>query len=256
MRVSILGCSGGIGGGRHTTALLVDTDVLIDAGSGVAQLELAALARIEHLFLTHAHLDHILALPLLLDSSAGQRERPLVVHGLPEVLQVLRDCIFNWQVWPDFSRIPSPEAPFMTYAPLLPGETVRLGTRSFTPIPAHHTVPAVGYRLRGESSSLVFSGDTASHAALWDVVNDAHDLHHLIVETSFPDRLEAIARASRHYHPRALVADLARYRGHAPVWITHLKPGGEEEIMREILADAPAALSIAPLTQGQTLELP
>lgn len=254
MQLRVLGCSGGIGDGRHTTAFLVDDDILVDAGSGLTQLSREALAHIDHLFLTHAHLDHILALPPLLDSVAGDRQQALTVHALPEVIQVLKDCIFNWQVWPDFTRIPSPEAPFLRYAPLALGETVELNGRRVTAIPAHHTVPAVGYHLCGAQGSLIFSGDTDSHDALWEIANATDDLRHLIVETSFPNRLQTIAQAARHYCPASLVPDLARYRGHAPVWITHLKPGGEAEIMQEIARTAPTNLSVTALRQGQVLD--
>ena len=71
MQVQVLGCSGGIGDGRHTTSFLIDDDILLDAGSGVSRLSRAALARIDHVFITHSHLDHILSLPLLLDSVAA-----------------------------------------------------------------------------------------------------------------------------------------------------------------------------------------
>jgi len=52
MKVRILGCSGGIGG-RHlrTTSILVDSDILIDCGTGVADLSIAELAQIDHVFL-------------------------------------------------------------------------------------------------------------------------------------------------------------------------------------------------------------
>ena len=253
MQIRVLGCSGGIGDGRHTTSLLVDEDVLIDAGSGVTTLSRAALGQIDHLFLTHAHLDHVLALPLMLDSLAGEREHPLMVHALPEVVEVLKCSLFNWELWPDFTRIPTPEAPFMRYAPLAVGETVALGSRRITAIPAHHTVPAAGYLLNGGTGSLIFSGDTDSHDALWKIANETTDLEHLIVETSFPNSLERIAHASRHYCPRTLAADLARYTGKAQVWITHLKPGGEERIMQEIHQAAPKGLTIAALSQGQVL---
>lgn len=253
MQLTVLGCSGGIGDGRQTTALLVDDDILIDAGSGLTGLSRAALARIDHLFLTHAHLDHVLALPPMLDSVAADRAEPLVVHALPEVVEVLRNHLFNWQLWPDFTRIPTPEAPFMRYAPLAIGETVAVGRRRITAIPAHHTVPAVGYLLRGERGSLLFSGDTDSHDALWQVANETADLAHLIVEASFPNEMQAIARASRHYCPRTLAADLARYTGQAQIWITHLKPGGEAQIMHEIVQDAPRRLTIAALRQGQRI---
>lgn len=253
MEIRVLGCSGGIGDGRQTTSLLLDDDVLIDAGSGVTGLPRAALARIDHLFITHAHLDHVLALPPMLDSVAAERERALVVHALPEVVEVLRGHLFNWQLWPDFTRIPTTEAPFMRYAPLAVGETVELGSRRISAIPAHHTVPAAGYLLRGESGSLIFSGDTDSHDALWDIANDTPDLRHLIVETSFPNGMERLAHASRHYCPRTLAPDLAKYKGKAQIWITHLKPGGEAQIMQEIHQAAPAWLSVAALKQGQVL---
>ena len=48
MKLRILGCSGGIGGEHlRTTSLLVDDDVLIDAGTGVGDLPIADLARID-----------------------------------------------------------------------------------------------------------------------------------------------------------------------------------------------------------------
>jgi ribonuclease BN (tRNA processing enzyme) len=253
MQLRILGCSGGIGDGRHTTSFLVDEDILLDAGSGVTRLGYEELARIDHLFLTHTHLDHVLSLPTMMDSVGGERDRPLVVHALPEVIEILKQHLFNWQLWPDFSVVPSPEAPFLSYAPLTLGETVDVGGRRFTPIPARHTVPAAGYLVRGDAGSLIFSGDTASHDALWDIAGATPDLRHLIVEASFPDRLRELADLSRHYCPATLAPDLARLKGEAEVWITHLKPGGEAAIMDELLGAAPPGLFPRPLTQGQVL---
>jgi ribonuclease BN (tRNA processing enzyme) len=253
MKIRVLGCSGGIGEGRHTTSFLVDDDILVDCGTGVTTLSHAELCRIDHVFLTHSHLDHIASLPLMLDSVAGERSQALTLHGLPEVLQILRDHVFNWHIWPDFARIPSPEAPFLRYAPLRVGEPVKLGDRKITAIPAHHTVPAVGYLLGGGTGSLLFSGDTASHAGLWQVANDTSDLRHLIVECSFRDALADIAQASKHYCPKTLVPDLRKLSGKPQVWITHLKPGGEAEIMAE-LAQQGASFAKA-LGNGQVFEL-
>ena len=199
MKIKVLGCSGGIGDGHQTTSFLVDDDILVDAGTGVTRLSREAMVRIDHIFLTHSHLDHILCLPLLLDSVASERGHALVLHALPEVLGILKDHLFNWRIWPDFSRIPSADSPFLHYAPLDIGVPVHLGEREITAIPANHVVPAVGYLLHSRNGSLLFSGDTASHAALWDTVDEATDLKHLIVECSFPIAQENIAHASRHY---------------------------------------------------------
>src|SRR5262245_47603676 len=112
MRLRILGCSGGIGG-RHlrTTSMLLDDDVLIDGGTGVGDLGLTELARIDHVFLTHSHLDHIASIPLMIDTINHMRTHPLTVHALPATIEVLKQHVFNWSVWPDFTRIPSEDKP-------------------------------------------------------------------------------------------------------------------------------------------------
>jgi len=254
MHVRVLGCSGGVGGGRHTTSFLVDDDCLIDAGSGVMRLGLEELARIEHVFVTHAHLDHILSLPLLLDSVSGQRDRPIILHAAPETLAIMRGHVFNWLIWPDFNRIPNAEHPFLEYRSLVVGEPVRLGDREITAIPANHTVPAVGFRLRGRQASLIFSGDTASHDALWNLAAATEDLTDLIVETSFTNDQAALATLSKHYCPATLGPDLSRVSSDIRLWISHLKPGQEDAILAELNAANPARRSSA-LREDQCFEL-
>lgn len=83
MKLTVLGCDGGIGGARHTTCLKLGAHALIDAGTGLGSLSLAEMAAIDHVFLSHAHLDHVALLPLLVDSVGAARTRPLEVHGLP-----------------------------------------------------------------------------------------------------------------------------------------------------------------------------
>ena len=253
MKISVLGCSGGIGDDRHTTSFLIDDDILVDAGTGVMRLSIEALARIDHVFLTHSHLDHVLCLPLLLDSVAGRRGHALVLHAMPEVLEILKDHLFNWRIWPDFSRIPSADSPFLRYAPLEIGVPRCLGNREITAIPANHTVPAVGYLLRGAGGSLLFSGDTASHSRLWELADTTADMKHLIVECSFAKGQSDVALASKHYCPEALSIDLALMRPGPAVWISHLKPGGEDDIMVELDALVPGR--VQALQEGMVFDL-
>lgn len=254
MKIRVLGCSGGIGGERHSTSFLVDDDILVDAGTGVTRLDLAAMARIGHVFISHGHLDHILTLPLLLDSVGVGRAAPLVVHALPEVIEILKAHIFNWQVWPDFTRVPEGR-PFMRYEPLAIGRPVRLDGREITAIPARHGRPAVGYLLRGGAGSLIYSGDTAHNEELFAIANDTADLRHFIVEASFANDHHDIAEASDHYCPATLLPDLAGLKPGVPVWITHLKPGGEAAIMAELAAAGLPCGLPQPLRQDQVFEL-
>jgi ribonuclease BN (tRNA processing enzyme) len=254
MKLTILGCSGGIGSGRHTTCLKVDDDVLVDAGSGITTLDFEQLLKIDHVFLTHAHLDHVLGLPLLLDSVGDLRGSPLVVHALPEVLAVLSDHLFNWKLWPDFREIPSPDAPWLRFEPLGFGEALVLKGRSFRPLPVDHVVPACGLHVATAAGSLVFSGDTTHSDAFVAALNAIPDLRHLIIETSFENELSDVARSSKHHWPDSLAAELQGLRAQPEVWITHLKPGNESAIMNELREAAPAR-TLQPLLQGQVIEL-
>ena len=144
MKIRILGCSGGVGQGLRTTALLVDEDILIDAGSGVGDLTLDEMAAVRHIFLTHSHLDHISFIPLMLDSIFEQRGEPLVVHGQQATIEALQRHIFNWVIWPDFARLPTAEHPVLRYEVMTPGQVLNIGQRSFEMIPVEHAVPGVG----------------------------------------------------------------------------------------------------------------
>ena len=254
MKLTILGCSGGIGSGRHTTCLKVDDDILIDAGTGITTLSLDALLAIDHVFITHSHLDHVLGLPLLLDAVGEKRSTPLVVHALPEVLDILAADLFNWRLWPDFREIPSAEAPWVRFEPLPMGDSLVVGGRTFTPLPVNHAVPACGMRVATPAGSLVFSGDTTSSEAFVAALNAIPDLRHLIIETSFENELVEIARASKHHWPDSLAAELQRLTVRPEVWITHLKPGNEIAIMEELRLAAPD-WNLTALQQGQVITL-
>jgi ribonuclease BN (tRNA processing enzyme) len=235
MRLRVLGCSGGIGG-RHlrTTSFLVDSDVLIDAGTGVGDLTLAELSQIDHIFVTHSHLDHVTSIPFLVDTVGGMRSLPLVVHAARATIEILRNHLFNWAIWPDFSVIPTPNAPFLRYEEIEPGKPVTLTGRRITAIPARHTVPAVGYHLDSGAASLVFTGDTAPNDELWRVVNRIANLKFLIIETAFSNKERQLAEISRHLCPATLAEELAKLERSAEIFITHLKPGEIELTMQEI----------------------
>lgn len=253
MKLTVLGCSGGIGSGRQTTCFLLDDDILIDAGTGITTLSLEQLAKIDHIFLTHSHLDHVLGLPLLLDAVGDRRAKPVIVHALPDTLEILSEHLFNWKLWPDFREIPNAGNPWMRFQSLPLGSTVTLGKRILTSIPAHHTVPACGYKLSNAIRSLVFTGDTTRSDALMHTLNEMDDLSNLIIETSFENELRGIAMASMHHHPDSLTHELARLKSAPRIWITHLKPGNEIAILDELKQLIPNR-DIAPLEQGQVIE--
>ena len=267
MRVRVLGCSGAIAQGCRTTSFLLDDDVLIDAGTGVGDLSLNEMAAVNHVLLTHSHLDHVASLPLMLDAVAALRlaagAPPLQVHALPGTIDALKVHIFNNLIWPDFSAIPSADTPLMRFNAIDVGETLQVGGKHIEVLPAVHTVPAVGYAVDSASGHWVFSGDTERNPAFWQRVNQLK-VALLIIETAFSDREKELAKRSLHLAPSTLAEELDQIQcdRRFPIYITHTKPAETGLIMEEIRRfdqtpnrEADVRHDIRWLSAGQTFEL-
>jgi ribonuclease BN (tRNA processing enzyme) len=234
MKLRVLGCSGGVGNELKTTSLLIDDDILIDAGSGVGELTLDEMRKIRRVFLTHSHLDHFSFLPLLVDSIFPSIREPLIVHGQPVTLKALQDHVFNWTIWPDFAKLPTEDAPVMQYHPLSPGDFFDLGEgRKLEMIEVNHIVPGVGYRVECATGAFAFSGDTTTNDNLWNVLNGHDRLDLLLVEAAFANADIDLSKRSGHYTADLLAVDLKKLKHQPDVYITHNKPGHESLIMGE-----------------------
>ncbi|GMR08854.1 MAG: 3',5'-cyclic-nucleotide phosphodiesterase [Gammaproteobacteria bacterium] len=234
MKVRVLGCSGGIGVALNTTSILIDDDILIDAGSGLGTLSIEEMASIRHIFITHSHLDHVAFIPLLVDTIFDRIEEPIIIHAQEATLKALREHIFNWVMWPDFAELPHPDQPVLAYETLLPGDIVNIGERSFQAIPVNHVVPAVGYRVEQNGRAFAFSGDTTTNDTLWEKLNNHDNLEFLIIESAFADQDIKLCQLARHYCPSLLAEDIEKLRHKPGLYITHLKPGEEDIIMSEV----------------------
>jgi cAMP phosphodiesterase len=233
--LKILGCSGGIGSSLRTTSMLLGEDILIDAGTGVGDLSLDELAQINHIFLTHAHLDHLAAFPLLIDTVGRLRESPITLHALAETITALREHVFNWKIWPDFTQIPSAGAPALRFERFKVGDCIRLNGCKITALPANHVVPAAGFHIDSGNASLVYTGDTSSNGELWKRVNEISNLRYLIIECGFSNRDHELALAAKHLCPDLLARELARLERRADIFVTHLNPNEIELTMREVI---------------------
>ncbi|KQW35701.1 MBL fold metallo-hydrolase [Rhizobacter sp. Root404] len=260
MNLTVLGCSGSIAKGCKTTAFLLDGDVLIDAGTGVGDLELDALARIDHILISHSHLDHVLSIGLLADAVMRVREEhqrgAIQVHALPETIAALRAHIFNGVIWPDFTRLPSADDPILKLVPFAVGDVLEVNGKRIEVLTAAHTVPAVGFAVlpRDEAAGAwVFTGDTGPNPALWERLRTMK-VAHLVIETAFSDEERQLARISRHLCPAALGHELAQLAGSVDVHITHIKPGESEAVMAEI-GRLGSPHRIAALAAGQGMRL-
>lgn len=240
MKLRVLGCSGSDLPGHNLTSFCIDDTILLDAGSVTSSLELAAQAKLEHIFVTHSHLDHIKDILFLADNlieffTAGSRP-PVAIHGLPEVLDAIAAHLLNDTIWPDFTVIPA-ESPVLTYAPMTPGVPVVIGDLTVATYPVNHAKAASGYVLwqDGGAKNIAYTGDTGPCDSFWRAMDALpFPLANLVTEASFPSDMEALATVSKHLTPRLLRAELNKLRARPDIFIYHMKAPFAVQIEREL----------------------
>ncbi|WP_428559976.1 MAG: MBL fold metallo-hydrolase [Solidesulfovibrio sp. DCME] len=240
MNLRVLGCSGSDLPGHNLTSFLVNDTVLLDAGTVTSAIDLAAQARIEHIFVSHAHLDHIKDILFLADNLieffAAKSRPPLAIHGLPDVLDAIANHLLNDTIWPDFTVIPQ-NSPILTYAPMVPGEPVVLGELTVAAFAVNHAKAASGFVLweDGGDRNLAYTGDTGPCDDCWRFLDGLpFPLAHLITEASFPSSLEALAMASRHLTPKLLRRELEKLQTRPEILIYHMKAPFAAQIQDEL----------------------
>lgn len=235
MKMRVLGCAGGIGGReRLTTCLMVDGDILLDAGTGISSLSLEELSQIRHVFITHSHLDHVAGLALLVDAAQVNKAGGITVYANQRVIDALKKHLFNWVLWPDFSTIPNAHEPVMRWQAIDQDATLALDGRLITPLAVNHTAGSSAYWVRGASGGFLFTGDMGSTPQLWERLSSETLMRQVIVDCSFTNADHALAEMSLHYCPRTLGQDIRALPPAIEFLIYHLKPGQEDLIMREL----------------------
>ena len=234
IQLKVLGCNGGFGKNHETTALLLNENILIDCGTGVGNMEINDLNKIDHVFITHCHLDHIVSLPFLLDLVGVKRATPIQVYASHVTIKAIREHIMNDLIWPDFTQIPSQIAPSVIFNDLAQQPVWNIKGCKITPIPVPHVVDACAYVIESSSGALAFSGDTGFSENLIHSLNEFSKLKHLIIETSFPDEEQYLAELSQHLCPQLLTKMLAKLKGRPAIHISHLKPGSSRKILEQI----------------------
>jgi ribonuclease BN (tRNA processing enzyme) len=236
MEVKILGAYGGRLGDLGTTCLQISEDTLIDAGNIMRALGERCLS-INNILLTHAHLDHIVDIPFMIDYTFRFREQPLNIYGHKETLEAVRDYIMNWNIWPEFSsiRLINSGDYAVNYIEISPGESFELNGFYIRPVQSNHTVPTLGYLVKKGGVGFLFSGDTYKNPDLWKLLNSDEEIRALIIEVSFPSYMHNLAEVSKHHTPKTLAEELKLLkRDNVEIYVMHLKPNSLEELREEI----------------------
>ncbi|WP_019895610.1 HD domain-containing phosphohydrolase [Hydrogenovibrio halophilus] len=256
-RIRFLGAHGGRAQSAKTTCLQVTPTTLIDAGHILGGLTEDEALAIERVFLTHAHLDHILDIAFYIDHFFARRQTPLKIYGLPETLQALKDHLFNEAIWPDFTLIALPGQAHraIELIELTPDLPIGIDQgMTLTPILSHHTVACCGYLIENDQGGVAFGGDGWKNPELWERVNANANIKSVVMDVSFPDRLRFVAEQSRHLTPTLLAEEMqALTRSDVAVYAWHIKPAFSDEIFQEWIG---LGLSLSQiLTEGDELDL-
>ena len=236
MKIKVLGCSGAKFPGHNIPGFLLDSDLLFDAGTISSVLDEKAQLKIKYIFITHAHLDHIRAIPFLADNViVGQHEHTFTIVSIPQVIRTIKKHLFNSAVWPDFSLIPDPNHAVINFVELKIGRSLEMNGYTITPHKVNHTVPAVGYLVEDRKKrSFFYTGDMGPSSSLWKKIGDTK-LHCLIIDVSFPNTLRKLALKTGHMTPELLGEELNKI-SHMPgqICIAHIKPQYLKEIQKEL----------------------
>ena len=233
MQLRVLGSSGGACRDCYTMSALVDGHILIDAGTGVQKLSLAEMAAIDHVLLTHCHLDHTAMLCLLSDCRIG--EAPLTVHCLQETADAIRHAFFKDSVWIDLEKTLVDDQPIARFNIIQPYQTLQVDGARFTPLPVVHAVPTVAYCLHGQRENFVYAVDMA-HAEdrFWRYLEELENFHRMSIEVSFPNHLSSLAHDSYHLTPALLASCIQRVPAGVKLYYCHTKPQFTEQIARQL----------------------
>jgi 3',5'-cyclic-nucleotide phosphodiesterase len=252
MKLTVIGCHGGETPKHRTSAFILDGRLAIDAGSLTSGMDLEDQLALEAAIVSHAHLDHIRDLATIADNRCqGGKVGPLAlpIGATKETIATLKKHFFNNKLWPDFSRIPSPELPTIRWIELPIEKPVKISRYTVKAIRVSHTIEAAALLVSGADGSLLYSGDTGPTDRLWEVLRDVNDLKAILMEVSFPNREQKVATLSGHHTPKTLAIDLKKLERpkDIPTVLFHMKPMHQTEVERECAKLRGVSLSVAKL---------
>ena len=161
LNVTFLGTAGSLPTPeRNPSAVLINREgemMLFDCGEGTQRQMMRArtgMMRLNYIFLTHLHADHILGIPGLLETLAFQgREDPITVVGPMHTVRLVESfksvCYFSRKF--DVQAIE-----------LQPGDVLKMKGCQVRAISTNHSVPSLGYSLEEDMRLGRFNRDAAT----------------------------------------------------------------------------------------------
>jgi ribonuclease BN (tRNA processing enzyme) len=255
MKIKVLGCAGAEFPGYRPSSFLLNGRILFDTGNLTNVLDVKGQLKIEYVFLTHSHLDHILGIPFLADNLIYEKKwHPVNIISIPPVIKAIKKNLLDGSIWPDFSIIPNIHEAILNLQELKPNHAIQIDNYLITPYRVNHSVPAAGYLVEDHKKRRFFyTGDTGPSEATWKQIR-GRQIHCLIIEASFPNRMEKIALQTGHLTPRLLKKEISKIDPMPEtIYITHLKPLYSKVVKKEL--ERLNIKNLKLLKDGQTIKV-
>ncbi|UCE38555.1 MAG: MBL fold metallo-hydrolase [Thermoplasmata archaeon] len=222
---------------RYTrlVSFLIDDVLAVDTGSLASELSFSEQEKIKAILLSHGHYDHIRGVPAFAFNNACHTTR---VFATQQTLNILASHLIDGVIYPKFTE----------KTPICEKQSLKLvALELFTPMDIegyqvlalpvnHNNISSVGFEITSkEGKKIFYTGDTGPGlSALWKHVSPQL----IIMDVTFPNRLENKAKNSAHLCPKMLKKELIEFhqvKGYFPqVILIHLTPKFKEEIKEEV----------------------
>lgn len=235
--IKVLGAYGGKATNMQLTSLQLSKEVVLDAGNILEGLG-NGIKNVNHVFITHAHLDHINDIGFLIDATFETRTETLKIYAQKKTLDAIHDHILNWSIWPDFTQINliGTSTPSVELIEIKLGDVTEVDGCKIKAIRNNHTDSSNGYVIEKENSAFLFTSDTYCCDDIWDEVNKNKKISAVMVDVSFPSRMAQLALDSKHLTPALLKDELEKLeRDDVTIYINHIKPSYKVELIKEII---------------------
>ena len=235
--IKILGAYGGKATNMQLTSLQLSKEVVLDAGNILEGLG-NGIKNVNHVFISHSHLDHINDIGFLIDATFETRNESLKVYARKKTLEDIHKHILNWDIWPDFTKINliGTSTPSVELIEIQLDEVVEVDGCKIKAIDNNHTQASNGFVIEKENSAILFTSDTYCCDSIWEEVNKNKKITAVIVDVSFPSRMAQLAFDSKHLTPDLLKEELKKLdRDDISIYINHIKPSYKVELLKEII---------------------